>query len=134
MRYRHGLLYRVLSGWRQHTAIASSQRAEGTLRALAMISGKRETPLLYRLKAWKAWTLEQKARKGELAAKALGRYRNQLAAKCLMAWSLLVHHARQELDGKMLRALAFLSGKEMVLLKLTFQALRKAIAQREDER
>ena len=38
------------------------------------------------------------------------------------------------LDGKMLRALAFLSNKEQVLLKLAFQALKRAIAAREDER
>lgn len=133
-RYRNGLLARVLYGWAAYARSTGHQRRESTLKALALISGKRETLLLYRFKGWKEWAAQQAARKRELVGKAFSRYSNQLTTKCFMAWSIFVHRARQELDGKMLRALAFLSNKEQVLLKLAFQALKRAIAAREDER
>jgi hypothetical protein len=55
-------------------------------------------------------------------------------AKCFMAWTVFLVHARKESGEKRLKALAFLSSKAEILLRFAFQALRRAIAAREDER
>ena len=133
-RYRDSLLARVFFNWAYVVRMDRGNREEATLKALALITGKKEMDMLFRLRGWHAWTQGIVKKRRELARKAFFRYQNQLATKCFLAWSILVHKARQVQDAKLLKALSFISGKEQMLLKLAFAALRRAISAREDER
>ena len=133
-RWRHGLLSRVLIYWSHHVRTVRDDREEKTLRALAMLSDKRAVALLYFLRRWQAWFAEHAGRKVGLIGKAIGRYHHQLCAKCFLGWGVYTMHARKEGDEKRLKALAFLSGRASVVLKAAFYALRRAIAERQDER
>ena len=133
-RYNDSLLMKVFFNWKGWVKYECAHREAATLQALTFLSGRQELVMLTTLRTWRGWVLTIVGKREELARKALGRYLNQALTKCFLAWQQYVHGQRVESDQKILKAVAFWSGRNSHLLKLAFSELIRAVAKQKDER
>ena len=99
-----------------------------------MLSGRQEMVLKIRFNEWSTFTRRAVQRRAELARKALGRYTNQMIAKCFLAWSMILAHAKDSRHRQLLMVGSYIADRDDVRLQLAFVALRQATAQSRDDR
>ena len=133
-RWRGGVLTKVFLAWASHIGSERTRREQSQLRALAALSGRYEMLMQLQFCAWRDYARAAHHRRLELATKVFRRYANQAVTRCFLAWQALAASARKSSNDKMARALAVLSGRNELLLRAAFAALRRAIAKQQDER
>lgn len=134
MRYRNSLLAGVFLAWAAHVAHEREDRDKSARRAMAMMSGKAELLVQMAFEAWRDETRTTASRRAELGLRFVGRYRQQLLAKCFLAWANDAAHEADDRRALQTKAAAMWSGKSTIMLQLYFDALRRAVATAVDQR
>lgn len=134
MRYRLSLQATSFLAWTSFISGEREKREKSTLRTMALISGKTEMLTKIVFEAWRDVVASMVGRRFELVNKFVQRYRNAGLAECYQSWVAFVANEAAERQRLQERAMALLTGKQELIVRLYFDTfvrnVRQAIAAR----